>query len=127
MPVGVRGAHRAERFAAWLPGSGAGGVEPLELAARRPGALRRAADCRRARRARERREPHGSLGLGGAWGPLGSVGFELASGAATVTAASDLDLLLAFPPPAARSPSSTNGLSRFAVRTDLLLETPPAP
>ncbi len=60
------------------------------------------------------------------WGPTGSVGFELASGAATVTQASDLDALIRCDYPLSRASAAeivraTGGLG---VRGDLLLETP---
>jgi phosphoribosyl-dephospho-CoA transferase len=67
-----------------------------------------------------------SLGFESSWGPLGSVGFELASGAATATAASDLDLLLQAPQPVPPQLAAAlhERLARLPVRADLLLETP---
>ena len=53
-------------------------------------------------------------------------GFELASGAATATAASDLDLLLQAPLPLPRELAHAlyERLAGLPVRADLLLETP---
>jgi phosphoribosyl-dephospho-CoA transferase len=128
LPVGVRGAHRAERFAAWLPVHAVQQVRtPVQLAVAHTwrgqarcacvpalGALDSVATVMR------------SLGLEAAWGPLGSVGFELASGAATATQASDLDLLLHAPRPLRRELACAlyQRLAALPVRADLLLETP---
>jgi phosphoribosyl-dephospho-CoA transferase len=128
IPVGVRGRRRAERFAAWLdPAQARECVDPLELAARR--AWRDSPRCGRVaalaalaavESIMERR------GLGSAWGPVGSAGFELASSVPTATADSDLDLIVRFgsPPPAALAGELLVELSRFAVHCDVLLETP---
>ena len=128
IPVGVRGRRRAERFAAWLdPAQVRECVEPLELAARRPwhaaprrGTVAALAALPTVESLMER------LRLGGAWGPVGSAGFELASGVPTVTGDSDLDLIvrLGFPPPAALVAELLIGLSRLEVHIDVLLETP---
>ncbi len=60
------------------------------------------------------------------WGPTGSVGFELASGAATVTPTSDLDAIIRSDHPLSRG--AAEGIVRatgvLGVRCDLLLETP---
>lgn len=128
VPVGARGRRRAERFAAWLdPAEVRECVEPLELAARRawPGAPRcgeigALAALAAVESLMER------CGLGRAWGPVGSVGFELVSGVPTATADSDLDLIvrLGLPPRAALVGELLVGLSRLPVHTDVLLETP---
>jgi phosphoribosyl-dephospho-CoA transferase len=125
--VGVRGGTRAERFAAWLdPGAVLECVTPLELAARRcwkdhplrapPAALA----CLEEVESILQRH-----GFGRSWGPTGSVGFELATALPTVTAWSDLDLIVR---PAHRlAPAAATALwtelSQLAVRTDVLLET----
>jgi phosphoribosyl-dephospho-CoA transferase len=97
IPVGVRGRARGERFAAWLaPDAVAARVTPEYLAAarcwrhvpraRRVGSLRvlDAVD-----------ELCTSLDL--AWGPTGSVGYELATNVAAAGAASDLDVVIRAP------------------------------
>jgi phosphoribosyl-dephospho-CoA transferase len=128
IPVGVRGAHRAERFAAWLPSDAVREVRtPLQLAAARAWRGEARCACVPALAALESvATAMRSLGLDAAWGPLGSVGFELASGAATATAASDLDLLLQAPLPLPRELAHAlhERLARLRVRADLLLETP---
>ena len=64
-----------------------------------------------------------------AWGPVGSVGFELATGAAATGAASDLDLLVRAPSPIeGRGASLAVALRRVGrrhgCRLDCLMETP---
>jgi phosphoribosyl-dephospho-CoA transferase len=65
-----------------------------------------------------------------AWGPTGSVGFELATGCATATATSDLDLLVRSPSPLQRSDARRvrerlQEVERaMGVRIDAQLETP---
>jgi phosphoribosyl-dephospho-CoA transferase len=128
IPVGVRGRRRAERFAAWLdPAQMRERVDPLELAARR--AWRESPRCGRVAALGALAAVAGIMercGLGFSWGPVGSTGFELASGVPTATADSDLDLIvrLAARPPAALAGELLVELSRVDVRTDVLLETP---
>jgi len=64
------------------------------------------------------------------WGPTGSVGFELASGRPTATAASDLDAIIRCPAPVPVAEAQA-WLAAFAkataplgARADVLLETP---
>jgi phosphoribosyl-dephospho-CoA transferase len=128
LAVGVRGRRRAERFAAWLePGEVRECVDPLELTARR--AWRHAPRCDEVAALAalpavasimERR------GLASAWGPVGSAGFELASGVPAATADSDLDLIVRLdsPPGAALTGELLVELSRLPVHTDVLLESP---
>ncbi len=93
IPVGIRGACRAERFAALLPASSiVTRITPEDLVSPdeinvptyrdQPAltALSRACTLLR--------------DLDVAWGPVGSVGFELASGSHVVHAKSDLDLIV---------------------------------
>ena len=128
IPVGVRGAVRSERFAAWLhPGDVLEVCDPLELAARRgwlhsvragsmPALAALADVAPRMRR----------VGLASAWGPTGSVGFELASGYPAVTAHSDLDLVVRADQMLAGSVAAAllQELAALPVRVDVLLETP---
>jgi len=128
LPVGVRGAARAARFAAWLPpGRVLDCLTPLQLAARH--------DWRGHPRSRQFSALAAMAGVGSImarasldarWGPSGSVAFELASGCATVTSASDLDLIVQaddrLPPAAARE--LLEELAQLPARADVLLETP---
>jgi phosphoribosyl-dephospho-CoA transferase len=126
IPVGVRGSTRSERFAAFLsPTDVVARVSPEDLAAARGwrhafrgrglGAVRvlEAVD-----------ELFTFLGL--AWGPTGSVGFELATGAAVAGPASDLDVVVRAPKPWSRTRARelTDGLARLPVRVDTQLDTP---
>ena len=88
--VGVRGTARAERFAMQIPETAVTEVLSPEALAMRAATMRPALPVARALRAAA--ALLGEAGL--PWGPTGSVGFELASGLRTVTASSDLDLLL---------------------------------
>lgn len=128
LPVGVRGGTRAERFAGWLrPASVVASLTPLQLAARRDW-------CARAPRAAlaalaalpDVESIMRQENLATRWGPAGSVAFELASGCATVTAASDLDLVvqLGAALPAAQASTLFGQLMQLPVRADVLLETP---
>jgi phosphoribosyl-dephospho-CoA transferase len=126
IPVGVRGALRAQRLAAWLhPGQVLESVTPTGLAERR-GWL-----------TSERRTRVPALaaldavdallrdrGIG--WGPCGSVGFELASGTPTASPASDLDVMIpaATPLPPADAVALLAALARLPVRIDVQLEVP---
>ena len=126
VPVGVRGRTRPERLATFLaPTAIAACVSPEGLAGARgwrhafrtrwPGAVRAldAVD-----------ELFTFLGL--AWGPTGSVGFELATGAAVAGPASDLDVVIRAPEPwsFARAQELAADLTRMPVRVDTQLDTP---
>jgi phosphoribosyl-dephospho-CoA transferase len=137
--VGVRGAVREQRFAAWVAVEDVlECVTPQELVRRK--AWRSVVD-----RARVASIPALAVldevagvleayGLGGVWGPGGSVGFELASGFVTATAASDLDLVIEIDrlesfAPGARALAKAlvqlaEALGELPVRVDALLETP---
>jgi phosphoribosyl-dephospho-CoA transferase len=126
IPVGVRGTLRTQRLAAWLhPGQVLESLTPLQLAARR--AWRKSG--------RQALVPALAAldtvdallrahGLG--WGPCGSVGFELASGAAAASPASDLDVMIAaaMPMPPAAAAALLTALARLPVRVDAQLEVP---
>ena len=97
IPVGVRGSFRQQRSAAYLaPKSIRNRITPEQLAANRG----------RLANARTEKIP-GLKVLAGieerlanlplAYGPTGSIGFELASGLPTATSTSDLDLLIRAP------------------------------
>jgi phosphoribosyl-dephospho-CoA transferase len=103
IPVGVRGWTRAQRFAAWLAVVDiAEQLSPEELG---DGFQDRPIPGLRCVLQRLRRMAVPALAAlarvapllvrqGYRWGPGGSVGFELATGVATATASSDLDLIL---------------------------------
>jgi len=123
LPVGVRGEFRHQRFAAWLSPD-----EALELATPQRLASSRATRAVAALAAL----PHVERimrehGLAGLWGPGGSAGFERASGKPTVTASSDLDLVVEIRRPmliASNALSLWNALTAVPARVDVLLETP---
>jgi phosphoribosyl-dephospho-CoA transferase len=127
-PVGVRGALRVQRCAAWLPaGAAEDCVTPQWLAAQR---LWRRQPGRHANPAilvlDEVAAVLAAHGHAGRWGPGGSVGFELASAVPCTTPASDLDLVLQADQPIARGDAARlhAELSKLPVRIDALLETP---
>ncbi|WP_231480464.1 malonate decarboxylase holo-ACP synthase [Thiomonas sp. FB-Cd] len=125
--VGVRGALRSERVAAWLdPGRVACCVQPQEARTRAP-----QLDAPRARLPamqalalvegvwRRWPELH--------WGPGGSAGFELATACPAVTPSSDLDIVIRSSHPVSRA-QATALLASLPIaapaRIDVLLETP---
>jgi phosphoribosyl-dephospho-CoA transferase len=127
-PVGVRGALRMQRVAAWVPDRAVQDcVTPQSLAARR---LWRRHPGIHANPAMQVLDQVSALfaahGHAGRWGPGGSVGFELASAQPSTTPASDLDLVLRLDHPIARSEATRlhAELSKLPVRIDVLLETP---
>jgi len=87
--TGIRGSDRSQRYATTVPvGAVAQVVTPEQLSTRNTHARNLPA-----MHALWRVSPDlDRLGL--PWGPTGSVGFELATGEPTVTAASDLDLVV---------------------------------
>jgi phosphoribosyl-dephospho-CoA transferase len=94
IPVGVRGLARRERFAAVLAVAEiADRLSPEELTESRYVIARRRMDEAPALTALARVAPV-LASRGHRWGPGGSVGFEIATGAATATSSSDLDLIL---------------------------------
>jgi phosphoribosyl-dephospho-CoA transferase len=126
IPIGIRGSSRSQRFAAYLR---------VESVLRRvtPEQLTESySSCGNARRESipalkawaEIRVKLSNFSL--AYGPTGSVGFELASGLPTATANSDLDLLIRAPE--RLSMESARELmtifSKSACRVDAQFETP---
>jgi phosphoribosyl-dephospho-CoA transferase len=94
IPVGVRGLARRERFAAVLAvGEIADRLSPEELTESRYVIARRRMDEAPALAALARVAPI-LASRDYRWGPGGSVGFEIATGVATATSSSDLDLIL---------------------------------
>jgi phosphoribosyl-dephospho-CoA transferase len=124
IPVGIRGSTRSERFGTWIEKSRILEVTtPEDLRAVKP----------------ERDLPAFAL-LNAIipvcnttaldWGPAGSTAFELASRQPTVTATSDLDLIMRMPTPMqmtdARTLFETLSQAAFAqhIRIDIQIETP---
>jgi phosphoribosyl-dephospho-CoA transferase len=94
MPVGVRGQARQQRFAAVLAVAEiADRLSPEELTDSRYVIERKRKDAAPALAALARVAPI-LASRGYHWGPGGSVGFEIATGVATATSSSDLDLIL---------------------------------
>lgn len=85
VPVGVRGHARTERFAGWMV--------DVDCAVHAPETLRmQVAELPAIAALGALQERWRDLPF--AWGPTGSVGFQLASGAEVVTVGSDLDVML---------------------------------
>lgn len=93
IPVGIRGSHRSDRYAMTVATADiAELVPPEQLAERDVPACHRAPAMRALDGLRDTLDRTGLP-----WGPTGSVGFELATGAVTATEESDLDLLVRVP------------------------------
>jgi phosphoribosyl-dephospho-CoA transferase len=94
IPVGVRGLERPQRFAAFLAVTEiADQLSPEDLTNSLYALERRRKDTAPALAALTRVSPILAR-RGYRWGPGGSVGFEIATGVATATSSSDLDLIL---------------------------------
>lgn len=137
VPVGVRGATRSQRFAAWLAVADVAerrspeelwdgvGNRPALGSAHAPEPTRTEAVPALAALARVAPvlARHGCR-----WGPGGSVGFELATGAPTTSVSSDLDVILRQPrrlrPDEASALLATLVEAAAPARVDVLLETP---
>ncbi|MGI8329761.1 malonate decarboxylase holo-ACP synthase [Actinomadura scrupuli] len=122
VPVGVRGPERWQRHPVLLPvGEVTCSVPPEELRERRP-CLPRFAAALSAVALRLATELDGDTG----WGPVGSVGFELATGQPTAHPESDLDLLIRTPRRLSRTRAArlVAAFTGLAVRVDCQLETP---
>ena len=121
IPVGLRGATRAERLAAWLA--------PTAVVQRRaPENLRLAEGCRDLPVFDTLARVQSLLDdLGLPWGPTGAAGYELACGWPALHAGSDLDLLVRCDVPLPRDQARALLASLQAqalCRLDILLETP---
>ncbi len=127
-PVGIRGAARSQRAAAWVPvGAVQECITPQMLAAQHAWRLRRDFAITPAVAALEEAAAiFDGHGMAGRWGPAGSVGFELASGVRSTTPNSDLDIVLGAAASMARADAARlqTELSALTVRIDVLLETP---
>jgi phosphoribosyl-dephospho-CoA transferase len=124
--VGVRGDDRRERFGTWLDSRHVMAiVTPESLRGMAPEAGR--IDLPAFALLRAVTSICNQTGY--AWGPTGSVGFELASGTPAVTPTSDLDLLVRSPAPFTREHAAeflidiTNAASAAGTRIDVQIET----
>jgi phosphoribosyl-dephospho-CoA transferase len=124
--VGLRGRERRERFGTWLDERHiVKAISPEELHEVTPAAERANLPAFALLRA----VAPLCRDTGFAWGPTGSAGFELATGVATVTSTSDLDLLIRVPLPFGRQQAEDfhNALSSAAsaagTRIDVQIET----
>jgi phosphoribosyl-dephospho-CoA transferase len=126
IPVGVRGSTRAQRFAALLaPDAVAARITPEDLVCARGWRnMVRARWIRSLRVLDAVDELFAALGL--AWGPTGSVGFELATGAAVASTDSDLDVVVRAPEPLplGNAQEIADHLNLLPVRVDAQLDTP---
>lgn len=120
IPVGIRGRHRDERWAAtcqpeWVQGM----VTPPQL-------LELPIDGSLPAFAALRTMKEQWKGAGLTWGPGGSVGFELATGVAAVTTGSDLDLIVfaARSLDASKARELCHSASGLAANVDIRVETP---
>jgi phosphoribosyl-dephospho-CoA transferase len=126
IPVGVRGRTRAERFAALLAlDAVAARVTPEDLVCARGWRnMVRARWIRSLRVLDAVDELFAALGL--AWGPTGSVGFELATGVAAASTDSDLDVVVRAPEPLplGNAREIADHLNRLPTCVDAQLDTP---
>jgi len=124
--VGIRGPKRHQRLAALVaPSAATDRIAPEALAAQAAWSAR---PPRGGVPALAALPPVSALlgRLGLAWGPTGSVGFELAAGVPTARPDSDLDLLVRRGArwPVAEAREALSALDRLAVRADVQVETP---
>lgn len=122
IPVGVRGPERWQRHAVLVPaGAVTRSVSPEELRERRPH-LSPLTAALSAVALRLAAELEGDV----AWGPVGSVGFELATGAPVTHPGSDLDLLIRTPHRLERTRAArlAAAFAALPIAVDCQLETP---
>jgi phosphoribosyl-dephospho-CoA transferase len=126
IPVGVRGKQRSERHAAFVsPEAVTARISPEWLAAARSWkASPRTGNVAALKALDEVEEILAAYRLD--WGPAGSVGFELASGAPTAASDSDLDIVIRSPGRLSvqSARSLCDRLACLQAQVDALLETP---
>jgi phosphoribosyl-dephospho-CoA transferase len=124
--VGIRGQTRSERHAALLPLDAIRErITPEQLTHRQTWKTSPHLSTNKALQALVAvSDMLDELALG--WGPVGSVGFELATQVATTTVNSDLDLIVLAPEqlPLATAQNLHAGLTNIPVRVDIQVETP---
>ena len=128
MPVGVRGLTRSQRFAAFVAVAEiAERLSPEDLTVSRYVIEQKRKDAVPALAALDRVAAILAR-RGYRWGPGGSVGFEIATGVATATASSDLDLILRqdrrLEPNEATDLLAALAKAAAPARIDVMLETP---
>lgn len=120
--IGIRGKSRGERFAAFLPKHAViRQIKPEHLTGRHLLKYRQSPVFESLEIAGEILNRYQLV-----WGPGGSTGFELASGVETVTAKSDLDLIVRAikPLPINTAFQILSGLQKCPARADVQVETP---
>lgn len=129
VPIGVRGAQRAQRYGAWAHADDiVSAVSPESLAQSQADAERAALPSFVALTALQRDSSSPLARF--VWGPAGSTGFELATRVPTVHEDSDLDLLIRVPEPLALEIARAlleqlqMHAGRIGMRIDAQLETP---
>ncbi len=126
LPVGLRGEARHQRFGAWLPRREVVSVvRPEDLARMRAwSASPRAALLPHFEALDRIARTMDACGV--VWGPVGGMGYELASGTPCLTRSSDLDLVLRAGEPLDRRIAGelAGALTALPVKSDLLIETP---
>ncbi|WP_321379094.1 malonate decarboxylase holo-ACP synthase [Rhizobium sp.] len=126
LPIGIRGKQRHERWGGWLdPQAVRERWTPESLVARisdLPGERLNTVPALAGLRTLYQRLEHSTW----RWGPTGSVGFELATGLATATQGSDLDLIVRCREPVTKQEACCLLAKTFdlGVRCDIALETP---
>jgi len=126
IPVGIRGSNRSERYAALVSRSSVSKrVAPECLVAERRWRTHARAESMHAIEALEI-VANRWMRSGVRWGPVGSVGFELATGSPAVNAASDLDLVIRSPQRLPRKTAEELAASAtgLVVSVDAQIETP---
>jgi len=121
--VGIRGIERHQRWGGFVDLADVRErVRPSQLASHRPCPTRAAIPAFGALVMLEKQLTNCGLD----WGPVGSVGFELATGEQAVSITSDLDLALFAPIPFARSAARDlwNVISAAPAKVDVCVETP---
>lgn len=124
IPVGIRGAKRSERYAATVAGDDV--VEIVSPAQIHAVPVPRRARLRAFRALAETRRALATHRFDGRWGPGGSVGFELVTGAPTVRETSDLDIVIDAPAPLSRHTVHVflDALADCPARVDVQVATP---